>query len=248
MNDDRSSRWWAVLLIVAGVGLLGFVFVSAVRIVSDPGGYFDRWVPAEEAQGPEASFSWTSTNRRVELRDTSTAGEADLTGRVWDFGDGTTSEEPNPTHRYDQEGEYTVQLEVTDADGLTSRAEAAVGAQAGTENSGQGELGLTELADSVTATVERVAKGIGVVLLVIGLFVVMVMAGGRLLKHGVRALRPIPERISVKVRPRELEHELRVDFAEPTDAATSSAPTPEDERQARVDAQQDQDERATLGV
>lgn len=225
MSSERSARGWAGVLIVLGVGLLVVAFVAAFVIVRDPGGSFDRWVPAEDAQGPQAAFTWTARDRAVELSDTSAPGDAELAGRVWDFGDGTTGEEPNPLHEYGEDGEYTIRLEVTDTAGQTSQAEAAVGVQVGTESSGQGELGLTELAGSVTATVERLAKGIGVVLLVVGLFVVMVMAGGRLLKHGVRALRPIPERISIKVRPRELEREVHLDLAGQTDAAAGGAAT-----------------------
>ena len=39
----------------------------------------------------------------------------------WDFGDGDTSDEQNPTHIYDVEGNYTVVLSVTDSDGITIR-------------------------------------------------------------------------------------------------------------------------------
>ena len=248
MGSERSARGWAAVLIVLGVGLLGVAFVAAFMIVRAPGAAFDRWVPTEDVQGPEAAFTWASSDRRVELSDTSSPGDADLAGRVWDFGDGTASEEPNPIHEYGEDGEYTVRLEVTDTMGQTSRAEAGVGVQAGTENSGQGELGLTELADSVTATVERLAKGIGVVLLVIGLFVVMVMAGGRLLKHGVRALRPIPERISVKVRPRELEREVHLDLTQQTDTATTSIATERGSTPAAAGATEPREERETLGV
>jgi PKD repeat protein len=35
----------------------------------------------------------------------------------WDFGDGTTSDEQNPTHTYAKVGEYTATLQVTDAKG-----------------------------------------------------------------------------------------------------------------------------------
>jgi len=38
----------------------------------------------------------------------------------WDFGDGTFSNEKNPTHTYSKEGDYTVTLTVTDEGGLTS--------------------------------------------------------------------------------------------------------------------------------
>jgi PKD repeat protein len=32
---------------------------------------------------------------------------------AWDFGDGSTSDEPNPSHMYTEEGVYTVKLKVT---------------------------------------------------------------------------------------------------------------------------------------
>ena len=36
---------------------------------------------------------------------------------AWDFGDGATSVEPKPTHRYTRDGAYTVTLHVTARDG-----------------------------------------------------------------------------------------------------------------------------------
>jgi PKD repeat protein len=39
----------------------------------------------------------------------------------WDFGDGNTSNEENPTHVYDNEGNFTVILSVTDGDDITIR-------------------------------------------------------------------------------------------------------------------------------
>jgi len=39
----------------------------------------------------------------------------------WDFGDGDTSDEQNPTHIYDDAGNFTVILTVTDDDGVTVR-------------------------------------------------------------------------------------------------------------------------------
>ena len=38
----------------------------------------------------------------------------------WDFGDGTTSDESNPTHIYEELGQYTVILQVTDVEGVTA--------------------------------------------------------------------------------------------------------------------------------
>lgn len=47
----------------------------------------------------------------------------------WDFGDGATSTEQNPTHAYNQEGKYDVLLTVTDATNQTATddAEAEIG-------------------------------------------------------------------------------------------------------------------------
>lgn len=92
---------------------------------------------------------------------------------------------------------------------------------------------------------ERFAKGIGVVVLVVGLFLVMVMAGGRLLNHGVRAQRPLPERISVKVRPKELEHGVSLGFTERGDSDSSRQGC---NRQAASDGAPGGDERKTVGV
>lgn len=44
----------------------------------------------------------------------------------WDFGDGTTSNEANPTHTYDSLGTYTATLTVTYADGETATTEVEV--------------------------------------------------------------------------------------------------------------------------
>jgi len=53
-----------------------------------------------------------------------TGSAHDLDGTIvshqWDFGDGATSNEWNPTHTYQEKGEYIATLEVTDNDGTTS--------------------------------------------------------------------------------------------------------------------------------
>ncbi|HWP64617.1 MAG TPA: PKD domain-containing protein [Candidatus Limnocylindria bacterium] len=42
---------------------------------------------------------------------------------AWDFGDGHTSNEQNPTHTYEKEGEYTATLTVTDQRNFTGSDE-----------------------------------------------------------------------------------------------------------------------------
>ncbi|MFA5772658.1 MAG: PKD domain-containing protein [Thermoplasmata archaeon] len=43
-----------------------------------------------------------------------------VVGVTWDFGDGTTSSEQNPTHKYERSGTYTVTYTVTDDAGATA--------------------------------------------------------------------------------------------------------------------------------
>ena len=51
-----------------------------------------------------------------------TAGEP-VVEWAWDFGDGNSSNEPNPTHVYQAEGSYLVRLKIATADGCTAGTE-----------------------------------------------------------------------------------------------------------------------------
>jgi hypothetical protein len=83
---------------------------------------------------PAASFTATPNGTTVAFADTSQpgAGGSPVAARQWDFGDGSTSSDPNPAHTYAVPGSYTVTLTVTDSNGLRSTASrpVAVPAQA----------------------------------------------------------------------------------------------------------------------
>jgi len=70
--------------------------------------------------GPEASFTESvhefGETVTVFFTDTTTSYD-ELVSWMWDFGDGETSTEQNPSHTYADEGEYTVTLTVYDVDG-----------------------------------------------------------------------------------------------------------------------------------
>src|SRR5207245_10646144 len=53
----------------------------------------------------------------VQCTDESTPGTSPITGRLWDFGDASTSTAANPSHIYTTPGTYTVVLSVSTADG-----------------------------------------------------------------------------------------------------------------------------------
>lgn len=67
---------------------------------------------------PQASFEFSpqspSTRDTIQFTDTSVDPDGEIVSWQWDFGDGTTSTEQNPTHRYEKGGLYTVTLTVTD--------------------------------------------------------------------------------------------------------------------------------------
>lgn len=78
-----------------------------------------------------ADFTCTPNSGAAPLSVTcSDASSGDVTGWLWDFGDGTTSTDQNPAaHLYGTDGEYDMTLTVTGSDGSDSkRAQIVVGA------------------------------------------------------------------------------------------------------------------------
>ncbi len=79
----------------------------------------------EENQAPTAvaTSDVTSGNSTLEVQftgDTSSDPDGDAITYAWDFGDGNTSTEINPTHSYSTIGDYTVTLTVDDGNGATA--------------------------------------------------------------------------------------------------------------------------------
>ena len=69
---------------------------------------------------PTASFSHSplapTFEDQVNFYDTSEDDDGNLVSWFWDFGDGQSSEERNPVHKYEDKGTYNVSLTVTDDD------------------------------------------------------------------------------------------------------------------------------------
>jgi len=70
---------------------------------------------------PTAAFSYApsspTTADTVAFADGSSDADGTIVAWAWDFGDGATSSERNPAHRYAEAGDYEVRLSVTDDDG-----------------------------------------------------------------------------------------------------------------------------------
>ncbi len=81
---------------------------------------------------PFAQFSWAWTGTSVTFTDASTAGSGNtIVGRLWNFGDGSTSIDTNPVHVYGALGTYTVTETVTDSRGGTNTMTRLVACAAG---------------------------------------------------------------------------------------------------------------------
>ncbi len=77
-------------------------------------------------ESPRARFSIDRTNvcvpSTVNFTDLSTDNSGTIVSYLWNFGDGTSSTERNPSHSYTQAGFYTVDLTITSSSGCTSRS------------------------------------------------------------------------------------------------------------------------------
>ncbi len=75
--------------------------------------------PPPVNQPPVAAYDFLTTGLSVAFTDTSTDADGTIVGWSWDFGDGTTSSEQNPTHLFPAADTYHVLLTVTDDDGAS---------------------------------------------------------------------------------------------------------------------------------
>ena len=106
---------------------------------------------------PIASFTHITDGLTVSCTSTSYDPDGNITTHIWNFGDGKTSDVPNPTHTYQIQGDYQVTLAVTDNDGcMASKTETiSVGGGVITRVDHPSDLPLgTELAVEVNTDLE----------------------------------------------------------------------------------------------
>lgn len=75
---------------------------------------------------PHAAFSFTANGLNVAFHDSSSDPEGSVVSWDWNFGDGATSTQQNPTHDYAAQGSYTVTLKVYDDAGNSHQTAHAV--------------------------------------------------------------------------------------------------------------------------
>ena len=75
----------------------------------------------------------------VTFTSTSTDAETDIDTITWDFGDGSSGNEQNPSHTYAKVGEYTATLTVTNQKGNKGTDEIDIFVETDEEGSGGGD-------------------------------------------------------------------------------------------------------------
>jgi hypothetical protein len=75
----------------------------------------------------------------------------------------------------------------------------------GTTRSGQSQLGIPDF--NIDVNFSGILLPLALALLVVGLCLVMVIAGGYLMKAGWNLIKPKPDTIKVRVKPKDLEVE-----------------------------------------
>ena len=96
--------------VVTGTGITGVDWRSRAT-------FAEQTVPN---QPPTAVIGSSCTDLACSFTgDDSTDSDGTVNGYAWNFGDGGTSTQPNPSHNYATSGTYTVTLTVTDDDGAT---------------------------------------------------------------------------------------------------------------------------------
>ncbi|WP_448546982.1 collagenase [Thalassotalea fusca] len=110
----------------------------------------DNVAPTALANGPYNAALNTDINF-------SSAGSSDSDGSIvsydWNFGDGGSSTEANPTYQYNNAGSYTATLTVTDDGGLTATSNAAVTITDNSGNSLQNGVSLAIAGDQNSETI-----------------------------------------------------------------------------------------------
>lgn len=200
MKEETYGMIWGSIILVLGLVILLFVFLSVNEIVQNPVETLDNWIP-EEIKDPTASFSWSSTNMSAYFNDASIKGNGEITKWYWDFGDGTSSSEKNPSHRYSNYGEYPVNLLIEDENGKRDDTETRISIQE-EPNSGQ-----TQTNAPFDLGLDNTLKRFAIIILFLCGYAILVMIGGRLILAGCRLLRPVPKTVKLKIKSSDIQVE-----------------------------------------
>lgn len=211
MKRDLVELLLGIGVMAVGLVILLFTLWNALALAQNPGAFLENQIPAQP-QPPSASFDWTGTDRDVTFTDTSRAGDGAIISWSWDFGDGNRSALQSPTHQYSADGVYQTSLVVEDANRLRSTGIAQVEVITGATRSGRSVGGVGE---GLNLDLGGILLPFAVAFLTFGLFIVMAIVGGAVLKAGWNLVKPRPETIRIRVKPSHLTRQFEEDTPAP---------------------------------
>jgi hypothetical protein len=212
LKRDHVELLMGIAVLALGLGLLLFTFSQALTIATAPGTFFRDQFPQEQTpRGPSASFSWDSNGFDATVLETSRAGDAAITSWEWNFGDGTRVSGQNPgAHSYANASVYQVSLIVRDGNGLESRAVAQVEAVPAQTRSGE-SVGDPTAGLELGFDLSGILQPVAITFLTFGMYVVLSMVGGAVTRAGWNMIKPKPETIRVRLRPKHLTQAFEQD-------------------------------------
>ncbi len=229
-RNESISMVIGIILLVFGIIILMVGFTFAFGIVSNPSGFLSSQIPDSETtivKGPRAEFRFTITDFTVDFQDASQEGDTAIVTWDWDFGDGQTSNQRNPQHTYTSDFNGNVRLTVRDSNDKQSSALGNVQVHSGASSSGNSMPDMSDISSSfdfgnALAPFMGVAVAIASAIVTFFMLFIIWLVGASITKAGWNLIRPRPETIRVRIKPKDLE----VEPVHPTTYATPPASPP----------------------
>lgn len=222
MKRDLFELLLGIGVLALGLVIILFTFSQALAIAANPGDFVRSQNPQQTpVAGPTASFDWTANGLAASFSDTTTPGDAAIVSWDWDFGDGQQSNQQSPQHTYADNSSYQASLVTRDANGKQSSAVAQVTTVIAQTRSGRSVNNPGE-GLSLNLDFGNLLLPMAIVFLTFGLFLVMAIIGGKIMMAGWNILKPKPETIKVRLKPKHLTQAFEADAP----AALANPPPP----------------------
>src|SRR5438093_9299651 len=212
LKREHAELLIGIGVLALGLGLLLFSAPPAHANPPAPGDFFRGQFPQQTPQGPIASFTWdTNGSNTTTVQDTSRQGDVAIASWDWNFGDGARVSGRNPgPHMYANASVYQVSLIIRDDNGKERRAIAQVQAVPMQPRSGD-SLAEPTAGLQLSFDLSGILQPVAITFLTFGMYVVLSMVGGAVTRAGWNMIKPKPEPIRVRLKPRQLTQTMEED-------------------------------------
>ena len=217
MDREKLGWWLGIVVFALGIALLAFTFYSAFMLATNPNGFLQKQlgdvpVRAEAVLSVGLTFSPNPVSVDTQMQGTITISGGPTPYSVWINGTMPNGCQPQAQPMQISASPYNFQCTPTQTGQFNPSVDAADNA---------GDHGST----SVSLTVQSTGGGnggnntgggavsvsllpIAVVMLTLGGYGIMALVGGVLMKSGWNLIKPRPETIRVRLKPKDLTQAL----------------------------------------